>query len=159
MDITFKALTLDDNFDRCVEARKDAYYCSFGSYVGFDDFISGYRERITERLQSPRWYYRHIFVDGAFGGQLEFRSFSPEPDTGYVHLIYLVPNFRGTGLASKIQEYIVKVLSEAGCKRAVLSVSRDNLRALSFYKRHGWEYVCQNPKHDKTDFYQLWLRT
>ena len=98
-------------------------------------------------------------MDGQFAGQLEFRSFSPEPETGYVHLIYLQPNFRGSGLAPKVQDYIVSTLSKAGCVRAVLSVSRTNHRALTFYKRHGWEFVRKNPKHDETDFYQLWLRT
>ncbi|TON44632.1 GNAT family N-acetyltransferase, partial [Vibrio parahaemolyticus] len=105
------------------------------------------------------WFYIHIFVSGQFAGQLEFRSFSPEPETGYVHLIYLKSNFRGLGLAPKLQDYIANVLFRAGCKRAVLSVSRTNTRALTFYKRHGWEFVRKNPKHNETDFYQLWLRT
>lgn len=159
MEITFRKISIDDDFDLCVEARKDAYFCSFGHYDGFDDFISGYRERVRERLTIQAWFYIHIFVAGQFAGQLEFRSFSSEPDTGYVHLIYLKPNFRGLGLASKLQDYIVKVLSKAGCKRAVLSVSRTNARALAFYKSHGWEFVRKNPKHDETDFYQLWLYT
>ncbi|KIS86208.1 GNAT family N-acetyltransferase, partial [Vibrio parahaemolyticus] len=111
--------------------------CSFGYYDGFDDFISGYRERVLDRLATSGWFYIHIFVDGQFAGQLEFRSFSPEPETGYVHLIYLKPNFRGSGLAAKLQDYIVSALSTAGCLRAVLSVSRTNHRALTFYKRHG----------------------
>ncbi|HAS6854123.1 TPA: GNAT family N-acetyltransferase, partial [Vibrio parahaemolyticus] len=66
---------------------------------------------------------------------------------------------RGLGLAPKLQDYIVNVLFRAGCKRAVLSVSRTNTRALTFYKRHNWEFVRKNPKHDETDFYQLCLRT
>ncbi|EHH2556938.1 GNAT family N-acetyltransferase [Vibrio parahaemolyticus] len=158
MEIAFRQISIDD-LDLCVDARKDAYFCSFGHYDGFDDFINGYRERIIERLETPEWFYIHIFVSGQFAGQLEFRSFSPEPETGYVHLIYLKSNFRGLGLAPKLQDYIVNVLFRAGCKRAVLSVSRTNTRALTFYKRHNWEFVRKNPKHDETDFYQQWLRT
>ncbi|MCS0342394.1 GNAT family N-acetyltransferase [Vibrio diabolicus] len=158
MEIAFRQINIDD-FELCVAARKDAYFCSFGHYDGFDDFISGYRERVLDRLATSGWFYIHIFVDGQFAGQLEFRSFSPEPETGYVHLIYLQPNFRGSGLAPKVQDYIVSTLSKAGCVRAVLSVSRTNHRALTFYKRHGWEFVRKNLKHDETDFYQLWLRT
>lgn len=159
MELAFRQISIDDDFDLCVDARKDAYFCSFGHYDGFDDFISGYRKRIRERLVTPEWFYIHIFVAGLFVGQLEFRSFSPEPETGYVHLIYLKPSFRGLGLASKLQDYIVNVLSKAGCKRVVLSVSRTNTRALTFYKRHGWEFVCKNSSLAETDFYELWLRT
>lgn len=97
-------------------------------------------------------------MDGQLAGQLVFRSFSPEPGTGYVHLIYLKSNFRGSGLAPKVHDYIVSTLSKVGCLRAVLSVSRTNHRALTFYKHHGWEFVRKNLKHDETDFYQLRLR-
>ncbi|HBC3955581.1 TPA: GNAT family N-acetyltransferase [Vibrio parahaemolyticus] len=158
MEIAFRQISIDD-LDLCVDARKDAYFCSFGHYDGFDDFISGYRERVIERLVTPEWFYIHIFVSGQFARQLEFLSFSPEPETGYVHLIYLKSNFRGLGLAPKLQDYIANVLFRAGCKRSELSVSRTNTRALTFYKRHGWEFVRKNPKHNETDFYQLWLRT
>ncbi|SJL83791.1 Acetyltransferase (GNAT) family protein [Vibrio palustris] len=158
MKISFRQIDMDD-FELCVAARKDAYFCSFGHYDGFDDFINGYRQRVVERLTTLEWFYIHVFVDDQFAGQLEFRSFSPEPETGYVHLIYLKPNFRGLGIAPIIQDYIVSTLSKAGCLRAVLSVSRTNKPALTFYKRHGWQFVRKNPKHDETDFYQLWLPT
>lgn len=157
MDISFQTIRLEDDFDWCVEARRDAYYCSFGHYDGFTDFVDGYRERIGERLSLSGWFYIHVFVSGQFAGQLEFRNFSDERDTGYVHLIYLKPEYRGTGLAMKLQEYISQTLSQSGCKRVVLSVSRTNTRALTFYQRCGWRFVCKNPKHQETDFYQLSL--
>ncbi len=37
MDITFRQISIDD-FGVCVDARKDAYFCSFGHYDGFTDF-------------------------------------------------------------------------------------------------------------------------
>ncbi len=36
MEITFRQINIDD-FELCVAARKDAYFCSFGYYDGFDD--------------------------------------------------------------------------------------------------------------------------
>ncbi len=75
MEITFRQINMDDDFELCVASRKDAYFCSFGHYDGFEDFISGYRERVSERLSTSGWFYIHIFVDGEFAGQLEFRSF------------------------------------------------------------------------------------
>ncbi len=151
MEIAFRQINIDD-FELCVAARKDAYFCSFGHYDGFDDFISGYRERVLDRLATSGWFYIHIFVDGQFAGQLEFRSFSPEPETGYVHLIYLQPNFRGSGLAPKVQDYIVSTLSKAGCVRAVLSVSRTNHRALTFYKAMVGSSCARIPSTMKQTF-------
>ncbi len=159
MDVTFRPLTVDDDFDISISARKDAYFCSFGHLNGFDDFVRGYRERVGERLVSPEWFYILVLVDGTVAGQLEFRSFSSEPETGYVHLIYLQPEYRGVGIAPLVQSYIEQTLVGCDCKRAVLSVSRTNERAMAFYKQHGCEFVRKNPKHEETDFYQLKLRT
>lgn len=90
-------------------------------------------------------------------GQLEFRSFSDEPETGYVQLIYLFPEYRGRGLAAQLQAYIRQQLLGAGCKWAILSVSRTNVRALNHYRRFGWVFLRPNPKHQETDFYRLTL--
>ena len=90
-------------------------------------------------------------------GQLEFRCFSDEPETGYVQLIYLFPEYRGTGLAAELQAYIRQQLLGAGCKWAILSVSRTNLRALNHYRCSGWTFLRSNPKHEETDFYRLEL--
>ncbi|EIV8497664.1 GNAT family N-acetyltransferase [Vibrio vulnificus] len=158
MNVEFKVINLAQDYDFCVAARKDAYYCSFETFSGFDDFIAGYRERVQERQSGAGWFYIHIWLDGKLVGQLEFRSFSPEPETGYVHLVYLLPEVRGSGLSQQVQVYIESELARAGCNRAVLSVSRTNARALRFYKRNGWVYCRPNPKHDETDFYQLQLR-
>ncbi|ASP40890.1 N-acetyltransferase [Bacterioplanes sanyensis] len=157
MSIEFKPVNLAADYDFCYAARKDAYYSSFHTDVGFDDFIQGYRERIQARQAQQGWFYIHVWQHQRIVGQLEFRSFSPEPDTGYVHLIYLMPDVRGTGVSRQLQTYIELELIRAGCRRAVLSVSRTNARALTFYQRHGWVFYRANPKHEETDFYQLWL--
>ncbi|MBA8783300.1 MULTISPECIES: N-acetyltransferase [Aeromonas] len=104
-----------------------------------------------------QWYYLHVWVGEQLVGQLEFRSFSDEPETGYVQLIYLFPEYRGTGLAAELQAYIRQQLLGAGCKWALLSVSRTNLRALNHYRRSGWTFLRSNPKHEETDFYRLEL--
>ncbi|GGY54498.1 N-acetyltransferase [Bacterioplanes sanyensis] len=157
MDVEFRPINLAKNYDFCFAARKDAYYSSFETYAGFDDFVNGYRERIEARQAQTDWFYIHVWQNDKLIGQLEFRSFSTEPDTGYVHLFYLVPEVRGSCASRRLQAYVEAELIRAGCRRAVLSVSRTNVRALRFYQRHGWEYYRANPKHEQTDFYQLQL--
>lgn len=155
MDMIFKPVDVLSDINRCIEARRDAYFCSFGTYDGVEQLLDGYDLRVIKRSAQVGWYYVHVWIEGRFVGQLEFRHFSPEPEpnTGYVHLIYLTPDFRGQGLAKYLQQYIRQTLSSAGCTRAVLSVSRDNTPALRFYQRQGWQYLRPNPKHPSTDFY------
>ena len=157
MQVEFKEINLERDFELCVEARRDAYFCSFETYDGFAEFITGYRERIQERQAQPEWLYLHVWADDKVVGQLECRSFSDEPDTGYVQLIYLFPEYRGIGIATELQAHIRHRLLSMGCKWVMLSVSRTNLRAINHYRRFGWVFLRPNPKHVETDFYRLGL--
>lgn len=159
MRLDFKTIDLERDYERCVQVRRDAYFCSFHTYDGFVEFISGYQERIRERLKQPEWFYLHVWAGETLVGQLEFRSFFDEPGTGYVQLVYLFPEYRGTGLAAELQAYIRHQLRIAGCKWVMLSVSRTNLRAINHYHRFGWQFLRPNPKHAETDFYRLRLDT
>ncbi|MEG0175236.1 MAG: GNAT family N-acetyltransferase [Aeromonas sp.] len=159
MQVEFKEINLERDFELCLEARRDAYFCSFETYNGFAEFITGYRERILERQEQTEWFYLHVLVDDKIVGQLEFRSFSDDPETGYVQLIYLFPAYRGTCLAAELQAHIRQQLHSAGCKWVMLSVSRTNLRAINHYRRFGWVFLRPNPKHAETDFYRLRLDT
>lgn len=154
MEIAFKAIDLERDFETCVAFRRDTHFCGFQSYEGFGNVLDGYRERMAERMEKTEWFYLHVWVDGQIAGQLEFRSTYQEPNTGYVHLIYLRGEFRGTGLADVLHDYICSKLRDVACRRAVLSVSRTNHRAVNFYQSHGWEFLAPNPKHATTDFYQ-----
>tara|TARA_Y100001956_G_scaffold44900_1_gene43683 strand:+ start:4857 stop:5360 length:504 start_codon:yes stop_codon:yes gene_type:complete len=156
-NIEFRPIEIEQHFDACIAARRDAYFCSFNTYRGFDNFIDGYYERMSERQNQVEWFYVHVWIDNQIAGQLEFRSLYSEPNTGYVHLIYLKPAFRGLGIAKVLQDHIKTTLVNAGCEYALLSVSRTNTPAMHFYLRNGWEFEKANPKHAETDFYRLSL--
>ena len=153
MDLVFKDVDLEHDFSKCFNFRRDSYLCSFDSLNGFESSIHGYKERIKSRIKSSEWFYKHVWLNSEIIGQLEFRSFSDEPNLGYVHLIYLTKQYRGLGIAESLQEYIEIILSEKGCTGALLSVSCNNLRALRHYKKNGWVYYRKNKKHELTDFY------
>ncbi len=154
MSVEFKCIDVDSDFQRCYEFRKDSYYCSFGTTKGYDKSVSGYEARIRKRLNDKRWFYFHIWQGANIIGQLEFRSFSHLDGYGYINLVYLIPEYRGVGIADIVHKYIVHCLKSSKCYRAVLSVSRTNTRALRFYSRHGWQFHGKNPKHETTDFYK-----
>lgn len=157
MNLEFKKINLARDYEFCVAARRDAHVCSFHRDEGFDEFLTGYRERMAARLTSQEWHYLHVWRGGEIVGQLEFCTVSAEPETGYIYLIYLTPQARGQGMADMLLQYIGRTLWQAGCRRGGLSVSRLNPRALCCYRRCGWQYRGPNPKHAETDFYEYRL--
>jgi len=159
MDCRFEVINVDANFSDCVQFREDSYFCSFGTSEGYLETIGEngtiYRSKLLSRLSSPEWGYFHIWSGDQLIGQLEFKSHSEIAGFGYIHLIYLIPNYRGQGLSDAIHQFLIEQLTLMGCLGAVLSVSRENKRAVNFYQKQGWQYWKPNLKHQLTDFFRL----
>ena len=159
MDCQFKPIDLDANFTDCVQFREDSYFCSFGTSEGYLETIGQngevYYAKLLSRLGSPEWGYFHLWSGDELIGQLEFKSHYEIAGFGYIHLIYLVPNYRGLGLSESIHKFLIEQLKLMGCNGAVLSVSRENKRAVSFYQKNGWQYWKSNINHQLTDFFSI----
>lgn len=159
MDIQYKKIDLNSNFERALKFRLDSFVCSFGSdqefhkEAGADGHI--YRDKLEQRKDDAGWFYFHVWHAGRIVGQLEFRGFSDWEKLGYVHLFYLIPEYRGIGVFDQLHRFVEDTLINAGCNGAVLTASKTNLRALMAYERHGWYWMGPNPKHELTDFYRL----
>ncbi|MDM5073848.1 MULTISPECIES: GNAT family N-acetyltransferase [Aeromonas] len=152
-----KEINLDNNYHFCVKARRESFYCSFGNLIGFDKIICGYKNRIKMRLKTPGFHYYHVWLNDQIVGQLEFCSTWEKMNVGYIYLIYIEPQFRGSGLADELHGFILNKLLEAGCHQAVLSVSNTNKRAVSFYRKHHWRFLRKNYKHKTTDYFKIKL--
>jgi ribosomal protein S18 acetylase RimI-like enzyme len=48
----------------------------------------------------------------------------------------------GKGIAARLIEKVIEVAKEAQCRRVFLSTTNDNLHALGFYQKHGFELVA-----------------
>lgn len=153
VNIDFKQIIIERHFDFCYEFRRDSHFCSFGTYDGYKESVIDYQKKIRQRLKDPNWHYLHIWCDDKIIGQLEFKLFSFLESTGYVQLIYVIPEFRGHGVADAAEALIAQRLKAQGCQQAVLSVSHENERAIRHYRRFGWKYLKPNPKHKVTDYY------
>ena len=154
MQIDFREIDVSRHFQMCYAFRKDSYYCSFGTTEGYEASIGDYRARIIERMEADERFYYHIWHDDQIIGQLEFKPYSFKPRFGYIHLIYVVPEYRGAGIADQAQAFIESTLSELDCIGAILSVSRENTRALKHYSKWGWNFLKQNPNNPLTDYYE-----
>ena len=48
----------------------------------------------------------------------------------------------GRGIASRLIEEVIGVAKEGGCRRVFLSTTNDNLHALGFYQKRGFELAA-----------------
>ena len=54
---------------------------------------------------------------------------------GSIYSIYLLEEYWGKGLASKLMEMVTSILKESGCNKISLWVYEENKRAISFYEK------------------------
>jgi GNAT superfamily N-acetyltransferase len=138
--------------------REDSYVCSFGE-VGRQKFRE---ENGADGEKYISWLKARIAQDPGFGvhvwqgdriiGQMEMGAFKPDPSIGYINLYYLIAEFRGTGISKELDEYAIQLLRSKGHKKARLSVSPSNPRAVRYYTRMGWKDVGVRPEAPEVRF-------
>lgn len=79
----------------------------------------------------------------AIVGQVELGRSKHEAGVGYVYLFYLDQAVRGQGLAQQLDQYAADFFRQIGCRKARLSASPTNERAMRFYQKQGWADVGQ----------------
>ncbi|NHQ88057.1 GNAT family N-acetyltransferase [Iodobacter sp. HSC-16F04] len=151
----FKKIDPQRDFDLCLQFRKDAFFCSFQSLDGFTEFVgvdgADYRNKIIVRSNDPQWVYVQVYLADQVIGQIELKTYSHLEQTGYVHLFYLVPEFRGKGYFKRLNQFAITQLQAANCKAAVLAVGRDNQAAMAAYQKNGW--LMQGAKNERSDYW------
>jgi ribosomal protein S18 acetylase RimI-like enzyme len=60
------------------------------------------------------------------------------PKYGNLLSICVLPDYKGTGIASQLIETFQKTCAAKGYRCLTLSVLSENSRAVAFYKKHGW---------------------
>jgi GNAT superfamily N-acetyltransferase len=70
-----------------------------------------------------------------------------DPQTAYLHKLYLIPDMIGVGLGSQTLNWVKREAKEAGAKQLKLAVNKSNLKAIKAYERNGFsqlESVCND---------------
>lgn len=141
--LMFKPADLTNHLDLCIRFSMDASLCSFGSVdrfleragEGSSRYIDWLR-RMTNELPGS---VVHVWQGERVVGQIEMSRLADHPEVGYVHLFYLVPELRGRGLGTHLEEYAWTFLGALGCQSLRLSVHPSNTPAWRFYQRRGWQ--------------------
>lgn len=140
---------LENNLATCISFRKDAYFCSYGSYEGFSEnkTIAWFKHLSNKNSLG----FLHIWLKDKIVGQLEFQSGIETEDgkrSGYINLFYLRLAMRGSGLGKIAHEFVIEKLAQDGCQKAMLYVIPGNKRAEAFYLKNGW-YKSQETESNR----------
>jgi L-amino acid N-acyltransferase YncA len=94
----------------------------------------------------PRFLFSHfsdtslVVVDdddSVLGFVIAFRS-QTRPDTGFIHLVWVRPDVRRTGLAADLYARVFDLLRAHGCRRVEAVTIPENTASLAFHERMGF---------------------
>lgn len=154
--LTFLPIDLEKTRDLCLRFREDSFIASFGDTSRFHeaDGKGGerYLEWLGQILASDPAAAVHVWEGDTIIGQIELGRSKAEPDLGSVFLFYLAPEKRGQGFSKHLDEYAMKYMRSLGLKKARLSVSPTNTRAVKFYEKQGWKDLGPRPDHPEVNY-------
>ncbi len=137
----FKRMDVEKHTDIIIPFRRDSFYVSFGTDEGFGedkDYISWVQKHA---VKYPDGFVLVLENDKPIG-QLELTTKAYKDNKiGYVHLYYLIPEKRGSGLGVKLHQYAVQFFKKQSVDEYHLRVSKTNSSARTFYQKLGMTEV------------------
>ena len=147
----FKTIDFDKHSEIAIKFRADSYSISFGANKDFfeEDGLGG--QRYIEQLKKTnKNNVFHIWLKNEIIGQVELGLYKNDKNWGYINLYYLKNEFRGKGYSKYLDDFAIDFLKGFGVNKAKLSVSPNNIRAIKFYEKNGWEDKGLRPFKDHT---------
>ena len=159
MLLDFQPIDFKQHSQVCIEFRVYSFVASFGDADRFHEEdgrgADRYLDWLREKSKADPRSCVHIWFEGQIIGQIEMGRFKSDPAIGYVNLFYLRPQMRGRGMASHLQRYAIDYFRSIGLKKARLSVSPTNARAVAYYKKHGWRDLGPRPGHPEVHLMEI----
>lgn len=155
-NLEFKTVNLAEDSEISVKFREDSFVASFGNAdLFYEEDGKGdirYLEFLAKKIQTDPRFAVHVWENDQIIGQVEIGTLRTDPSIGYVNLYYLKKEKRGHGYAPLLDQYTSKVFKEMGLKKARLSVSPTNARAIKFYERMKWIDLGPREDHPEVHF-------
>lgn len=92
---------------------------------------------LLRQINLPDYFYYLIQIDKKSVGFLGFEQHY-EPDTTKLHRLYLLEEWKGKGLGKLAIDFLKKESRDAGNRRIILNVNKDNL-ARKMYEKQGFK--------------------
>ncbi|MFC4159458.1 GNAT family N-acetyltransferase [Chitinimonas lacunae] len=93
-------------------------------------------EALREQITGPDQWFDLVFVEGELSGFAQYLL--KEPGEMKLDKLYLLPSLHGKGYGSRLIHHVKKKAREQGCERLVLSVNKQNQKAIDAYLRNGF---------------------
>lgn len=94
-------------------------------------------EVYISKLQKNAEFLVH-YIDGCCAAFSAFYCNDPDREQAYITLLITSPEFRGRKLASSLVDGVLSVAQERGFSKCNLEVKKDNLPAITLYKKKGF---------------------
>jgi ribosomal protein S18 acetylase RimI-like enzyme len=138
---TFRPMCIEDDKETIIYFRQDFFLVSFGNVDGFGH-SENYIKWVTERSALFPDGFMLVEEHGDLVGQIELQIVEyEEKRIGYVHLFYLILEYRDKGRGKELLSYAETFFQRHGINEYQLRVSVTNKRAISFYEKHGLEIM------------------
>ena len=131
---------------RIAELAWRAHYPGIISYEQID-FMLGWMYSHDQLLSDLE---RGVQFAGTYKGE-ELVGFAGweliDPQTAYLHKLYLLPNEIGAGVGSQLLSWVKREAEQAGATQLKLAVNKANVKAIKAYERNGFslvESVCND---------------
>lgn len=155
-NLEFKTIDLSKDHEITVEFRKDSFVMSFGNadlfYEADGKGDIRYLDFLAKKIAIDERFAVHVWENNQIIGQIEIGTLKTDASIGYVNLYYLKKEKRGHGYAPLLDQYTNKVFKEMGLKKARLSVSPTNERAIKFYEKMKWVDLGPREDHPEVHF-------
>jgi diamine N-acetyltransferase len=94
-------------------------------------------ETMRSEIRREGICYERLLVDDEFVGIASYGPAGP-PETFKLHKLYLHPERHGRGLGTVLLKHCESEARQAGARRLVLNVNKQNTRAISIYRRNDY---------------------
>jgi len=92
---------------------------------------------LRDEIRSQGIQYDCLLMDDKMAG---FAScgLTTEPGVTKLHKLYLLPEFHGRGLGSRLLQHVERKVHHLDARRLILSVNKRNAKAIAAYQRNGF---------------------
>ena len=108
-------------------------------YLGYDAMSKDEFRKIYENLLDSKSFFVWEDCERIKGFCCVARHAGRSKHAAYLGTFAVHPDARGNGVAKKILNQIILDLNQKGVSRVELTVLEDNSRAITFYKKYGFE--------------------
>ena len=106
-----------------------------------------YTEKILKKAMIITYY------DQGLKGFIAFYANNFHDKIAFLSLILIDARYRGKGISDNLLAASIKILLKNGFEKYFLEVDKENLKAIHFYKKHGFKIV-----EIKNNYYLMMLK-